>query len=163
MLNVKLYSVQKVEVLGCILDGKYKPKRDLGFGSSDEVSRRCYNFMRGELEKKLGTSLDNDEGLIWSWYVNPFLVGDYITGGNTVVVEYEIDSSKVLFSDYDLWCDMLLDEKTGINPFVDLSEIGMNSCIQAVTRGIPKSSIKRVFSVNEFKRRLNSLEGRRIV
>lgn len=131
--------------------GEYKPDFKRSFGSFDSESSKSYKYMLDELSNK--TKEDYKFGIdtcIWSWYQNPYFrnhVNFRNYGSDLVVITFEIDEEEVVLSDFDLWCEMLIDS-WGIESVVDIDNIDKNACIQAVSWRIPPEG---VLSVEPFK------------
>lgn len=153
MSTVILYSIQDRQYLNSILDGSYKPSFLKSYAMEDIVCKYSYNYMLQNLARK--TNKDYKVGrdtCIWAWYQNPFLRNHKNLrnkGKDLVVVAFEVEVDEVVFSDFDIWCEMFVDGKM-VDPIVEFEKINKNQSIQAVLWSIPKNKILGVESFNDF-------------
>ena len=152
MSKVRLCTVQDRDSIPYILDGTYKADFNQCYAMDDDTCYMSYLYMLVNLAKKTGKPFRCDETCIWAWYQNPFLEHhDNLRNikSDLVVITFEVDSKDVLFSDFDLWNDMIIDCRSS-NSIVELDEIKEDQCVQAVLWGIPKRSILSIESFSEY-------------
>lgn len=115
--------------------------------------------MLSELSYKTNKCFDGSSSCIWAWYQNPFL-GHHVNIRNLkrelVAITFEADTKDVVFSDFDLWCDRVIDGKV-TNPVVEFDKIKKEQCIQTVLWGIPRDKIISVESFRDFRQKYESL------
>lgn len=157
MGKVVLKTVQDARCLDSILSGTYKPDFGMSFGSFDELCTESYRYVLDVLSKKTNKLYEfGKDTCIWSWYWNPFFK-NHITckniGVDLVVITFEIDEEDVVFLDFDIWCDKIIDGYD-VNPIVNIHNVDKDSCIQAVSWGIPVDGVLDVKPFNEYLKEL---------
>jgi len=147
MGKVLLRSVQDRRSLESIINGTYKPDFNLSYGAFDEQCSKSYKYMLDELSRKTGKRYEfGKDTCMWAWYQNPFFrnhVNYQNFGVDLMVITFEIDEEDVVFSDFDDWCEQII-ESWGIKPIVDLEGVQKDDCVQAVFWEIPVNSIKSI-------------------
>lgn len=162
MAKIVLKTVQSKNCLGDILNGTYKPDFNKSMAACDEVFEEGYKLMLDLLSDKTGVDYEvGKDTCIWAWYRNPYFrnhVNFKNPGLDLVVITFEIDDSQVLFSDFDMWCDAIIegsieDFRHSISDveIIDKDEAGI--CVQAICWGIPRYSILSVEPFLDYAKR----------
>lgn len=161
MSKIRLCTVQDRKVLLNILSGSYKPDFKNSYGVEDTVFLTSYRYMLDCLSDKTGESyVFGKDTCIWSWFQNPYFehhVNLFNLGKDLVVITYEIDSSMVLLSDFDIWCDYIEDGKIDDTLLVDMNSVDKDQCIQAVSWTIPSEGIISVEPFKDYVRKYKNI------
>lgn len=74
---------------------------------SNDMFKKGYDWIIGELEKRVGAAPKGIKYPIWAWAKNDDDFDDWADDGVYVKITLEIDPSRVLLSDFDAWNGVL--------------------------------------------------------